>query len=84
MVRQRVLFCSWLPMTHGRLMPTFSVIRLAMFCARSRSCLRITGWTTARRGVFVRAEEVAFLEVVWRVDVDAETRLSRGPLLAWL
>lgn len=37
-----------------------------------------------RQEVFVQAEEVTFLEEARRVDVDAETRLSRGPLVAWL
>jgi hypothetical protein len=40
-------------------MPAFSAIRLAMFYTRSTSRPWIIGWTMARRGVFVRAEEVA-------------------------
>jgi hypothetical protein len=54
-----MLFCSWLPMTHGRSMPTFSVIRLATFYTRSICPSAGVKRRMASRGVFVRAEEVA-------------------------
>lgn len=70
----------WTRVTHL----TFSIVPLAMFAPRSicSSCGR--SGRMARRGVFVRAEEVAFLEEVrrWRQQcVLVLTRATpQGPL----
>lgn len=49
-----------MPVTHGW--------HLAMFRVRSTSPAKLAGQAMARRGVFVRCEEVAFLEEAarWR------------------
>ncbi|MFB0490054.1 hypothetical protein ABIE45_002640 [Methylobacterium sp. OAE515] len=65
-------------------MPAFSAAALAMFWARSISRLENGGWLMARRGVFVRAEEVALLEEAarWRrtcIDVLSRSK-PQGPL----
>jgi hypothetical protein len=46
----------------------FTATRLAMFRPRSSSLAKLGGQTMARRGVFVRCEQIAFLEeaVRWR------------------
>jgi hypothetical protein len=43
-------------------MPMFTVSRLAMFGVRSTSPAKLGGQAMARRGVFVRCEEIAFLK----------------------
>jgi hypothetical protein len=56
-----------MPVTHGWHLPMFTV-RLAVFQFRSASPAKLGGQVMARRGVFVRCEEVAFLEEAarWR------------------
>jgi hypothetical protein len=65
-------------------MPAFLVTSLSMFLACSTSWPGIRGRLMARRGVFVRAEEVAFLDeaACWRqrcIEVLSRAK-PQGPL----
>lgn len=57
-----------MPVTYGWHLPMFTVRRLATFQFRSKSPAKLGEQVMARRGVFVRCEEVAFLEEAaqWR------------------
>jgi len=67
-----------MPVTHGWHLPMFTVLRLATFQFRSTSPAKLGGQAMARRGVFVRCEEVAFLEEAARRRQQCIQALTRA------